>query len=173
MRVRQRRHAAGFTYVGLIVLVTIIGLVGAATLRADALLRRAAAEQELLDIGVAFIGALDSYAAYTPNGQSRQPSALEDLLVDRRSPVVRRHLRKIPVDPVTGQAKWGAIYRGGNQTGIIGVHSLSQAKPFKRANFDVPFVDFENKERLSDWKFMASAQGAVHQSEQSDARERE
>lgn len=172
MRVRQHRDTAGFTYVGLIVLVTIIGLVGAATLRADALLRRAAAEQELLDIGMAFIGALDSYAAVTPNGQSPQPSALEDLLIDRRSPVVRRHLRKIPVDPVTGQAEWGVIHSS-DRAGIIGVHSLSQAKPFKRANFDVPFVDFENKERLSDWEFMASAQRAVHQSEQSDARERE
>jgi len=49
---------AGFTYVGLIVLVAIVGLVGAATLKVDALLRRAAAEQELLEIGAAFSEAM-------------------------------------------------------------------------------------------------------------------
>ena len=53
----RRRRQDGFTYVGLIVLVTIIGLVGAATLKADALLRRAAAEEELLEIGAAFSAA--------------------------------------------------------------------------------------------------------------------
>lgn len=168
MRARQHRYATGFTYVGLIVLVTIIGLVGAAALRADVLLRRAAAEQELLGIGMAFIGALDSYAAVTPEGQSQQPSALQDLLVDRRSPVVRRHLRKIPLDPVTGQPGWGIIYSS-DRAGIIGVHSLSQAKPFKRANFEAPFQNFENKERLSDWEFVASAQRTIHQSVQREA----
>lgn len=156
MRVPTRRYAAGFTYVGLIVLVTIIGLVGAATLRADALLRRAAAEQALLETGASFIAALDSYAAVTPAGQSPQPATLRDLLADPRFSVVRRHLRKIPIDPVTGKPEWGVIYARGN-AGVIGVHSLSDARPFKRANFEPRFSDFDNAERLSDWIFVASA----------------
>ena len=46
MRPRQE----GFTYLGLIVLVTVVGLVGAATLKIESLMRRAEAEEELLEI---------------------------------------------------------------------------------------------------------------------------
>ena len=84
----------GFTYLGLIILVAIIGLVGAAGLKASSLLRRAAAEEELLETGAAFSDALASYAAVTPPGQPPQPPTLQELLRDPRSPTVRRHLRK-------------------------------------------------------------------------------
>jgi type II secretory pathway pseudopilin PulG len=63
----RRQH--GFTYLGLIVLVTVIGLVGAATIKIESLLQRAAAEEELLAVGAAFSAALESYAAATPPGQ--------------------------------------------------------------------------------------------------------
>jgi type II secretory pathway pseudopilin PulG len=53
------------------ILVAIIGLVGAATLRVDALMQRAAAEQELLEMGATFSEALRSYADATPPGQPR------------------------------------------------------------------------------------------------------
>ena len=49
-----RAQQAGFTYLVLIILVAIIGMVGAASLKIGALLQRAAAEEELLDIGAAF-----------------------------------------------------------------------------------------------------------------------
>ncbi|MEF9927501.1 MAG: type II secretion system protein, partial [Massilia sp.] len=103
----RRGRQAGFTYLGLIIFVTIIGLVGAATLKIGALLQRAAAEEELLDIGAAFSAALDSYAAATPQGASPYPPSLKELLKDPRVPGVRRHLRKIFVDPLTGKAEWG------------------------------------------------------------------
>lgn len=149
---------AGFTYVGLIVLVAIIGLVGAATLKADALLRRAAAEQELLEIGAAFSEALKSYADATPRGQPTYPPSLQELLKDTRSPAVRRHLRKIFVDPVTGKAEWGIVHAG-NDSGVLAVYSLSSAKPLKVANFDARFANLENREHISDWKFAALGQG--------------
>ncbi|MFC0131676.1 type II secretion system pseudopilin PulG [Massilia eurypsychrophila] len=150
------RHHGGFTYLGLIVLVTVIGLVGAATLKIDSLMRRAAAEEELLDIGAAFSNALDSYAAATPQGQPLHPPSLNELLKDPRTPGVRRHLRKIFVDPVTGSAEWGIVYRAG-QVGVVAVHSLSKAPPLKIGNFAARFVGFENKQHLSDWKFTAGA----------------
>ena len=149
---------AGFTYVGLIVLVAIIGLVGAATLKADALLRRAAAEQELLEIGAAFSEALKSYADATPRGQPTYPPSLQELLKDTRSPAVRRHLRKIFVDPVTGKAEWGIVHAG-NDSGVLAVYSLSGARPLKVANFDARFANLENREHISDWKFAALGQG--------------
>jgi len=146
---------AGFTYLGLIIFVTIIGLVGAATLKIGALLQRAAAEEELLDIGAAFSAALDSYAAATPQGASPYPPSLKELLKDPRVPGVRRHLRKIFVDPLTGKAEWGVVYLGEGTTGVVAVHSLSTAKPLKVANFDSRFSGLDNADTISAWRFKA------------------
>ena len=154
MVVRFRRQA-GFTYLGLIIFVTIIGLVGAATLKIGALLQRAAAEEELLDIGAAFSAALDSYAAATPQGASPYPPSLKELLKDPRVPGVRRHLRKIFVDPLTGKAEWGVVYLGEGTTGVVAVHSLSTARPLKIANFDSRFAGLDNADTISAWRFKA------------------
>jgi len=138
--------------------VAMLGLVGAATLKVDTLLRRAAAEQDLLEIGAAFSEALRSYAAATPRGYPTAPPTLQDLLKDPRFPGTRRHLRKIFVDPVTGKDEWGIVYQG-DKVGVLAVYSLSQAQPLKVANFDARFLNFENKEHLSEWKFTATGQG--------------
>jgi len=154
----MRRRQAGFTYVGMIVFVTIIGLVGAATLKVGALLARAEAENELLEIGAEFSAALRSYADASPQGQPAQPTSLEALLRDPRFPNPRRHLRRIFVDPITGLAEWGLV-RASEGGPILGVYSLSQARPLKIARFDARFVNFDNKQHLSDWKFTANGQG--------------
>ena len=156
---RPARRQRGFTYLGLIILVAILGLVGAAGLKMGSLLQRQAAEQELLDIGAQFSDALYSYAAATPPGQPQQPPTLAALLRDPRFPQVRRHLRKLFVDPVTGRAEWGLLYQPGSQ-GIIGVHSLSQAAPLKVGNFEARYAGFEGKAHLSEWQFMLPAQPA-------------
>jgi len=154
----MRRRQAGFTYVGMIVFVTIIGLVGAATLKVGALLARAEAENELLEIGAEFSTALRSYADASPQGQPAQPTSLEALLRDPRFPNPRRHLRRIFVDPITGLAEWGLV-RASEGGPILGVYSLSQARPLKIAKFDARFVNFDNKQHLSDWKFTANGRG--------------
>jgi type II secretory pathway pseudopilin PulG len=151
----EARRQAGFTYLGLIIFVAIIGLVGAATLKIGSLLQRAAAEEELLEIGAAFSAALDSYAAATPRGASPYPPSLAELLKDPRSPAMRRHLRKVYVDPLTGKAEWGIVYLGGGETGIVAFHSLSNARPLKIANFDSRFKGLDNKEEISEWRFGA------------------
>ena len=153
------RRQRGFTYLGLIILVAILGLVGAAGLKMGSLLQRQAAEQELLDIGAQFSDALYSYAVATPAGQPQQPPSLAALLRDPRVPQVRRHLRKLFVDPVTGRAEWGLLFQPGSQ-GIIGVHSLSPAAPLKVGNFEARFAGFEGKAHLSEWHFMMPAQPA-------------
>lgn len=156
------RRQRGFTYLGLIILVAILGLVGAAGLKMGSLLQRQAAEQELLDIGAQFSDALYSYAAATPAGQPQQPPNLAALLRDPRFPQVRRHLRKLFVDPVTGRAEWGLLYQPGSN-GIIGVHSLSKAAPLKVGNFEARFAGFEGKVHFSEWHFMLDAQAQAAQ----------
>lgn len=155
----RARRQAGFTYLGLIILVFIVGLVGAATLKVGALLQRAQLETELLETGAQFSAALKSYADATPRGQPTQPLTLQELLRDTRFPTPRRHLRKMFVDPITGRPEWGIVSaaQGGR---ILGVHSLSQAKPLKLAGFDERFPNFENREHYADWKFMALGPGA-------------
>ncbi len=160
MVARHSRGEGGFTYVGLVVFVAILGMVGAATLKVDGLMRRAAAEQELLETGAAFSAALRSYAAATPRGFPTLPPTLQDLLKDPRFPGTRRHLRKIFVDPITGTTEWGVQYQG-DKVGVLAVYSLSQARPLKLANFDARFRNFENKEHLSEWKFAAAGPEAV------------
>jgi type II secretory pathway pseudopilin PulG len=154
----SRSSQRGFTYLGLIILVTVIGMVGAATLKIGALMQRAQAEQDLLDIGAAFSDALQSYAAATPKGQPPQPPSLQELLKDPRTPALRRHLRKIFVDPATGSTEWGIVYQADKGAGgVVAVYSLSQARPLKIGNFDARFVGFDGKQHLSDWKFTAGA----------------
>lgn len=156
----RRAPARGFTYLSLIVLLMIMGLVAAAALKMGTLMQRAAAEEELLDIGAQFSEALRSYAAATPEGQMKQPRTLQDLLKDPRFPNPRRHLRKIFVDPVTGKAEWGIVWLG-DKVGVLGVYSLSNRRPLKVANFDIRFQNLENKERISDWKFMIAGGDGV------------
>jgi len=166
--VPYRARHGGFTYLGLIFLVAIIALVGAAGLKVGTLFQRAAAEEDLLFIGAAFSDALESYAAATPQGQPAQPPTLQDLLKDPRFPGTRRHLRKIFVDPMTGKAEWGVLYLG-DKVGVIGIYSLSQAKPLKVANFDARFLGFENKEKISDWKFVVNGQSLAGKTEMTGA----
>jgi type II secretory pathway pseudopilin PulG len=152
----RRRSATGFTYLSLIILLAIIGLVSATTLKLGVILQRAAAERELLNIGAQFSDALESYAKATPAGQLNVPPTLNELLRDPRFPGVRRHLRRIFVDPMTGKAEWGIQYASGT-TGVLGVYSLSDAKPIKIANFPARFQGLEGKLHLSDWKFGRNA----------------
>lgn len=154
--VARPARQAGFTYLGLIIFVAIVGLVGAATLKVGSLLQRAAAEEELLEIGAAYSAALDSYAAATPRGATPYPPSIKELLKDPRFPGVRRHLRKVFVDPLTGKAEWGIEYLGGGQNGIVAIHSLSEAQPLKIANFDSRFRGLDGKEKISQWRFTAS-----------------
>lgn len=154
----RNKHVRGFTYLSLIIVVAIVGLVAASAIKLGSVLQRSMAEQELLDIGAAFSDALKSYADATPQGMPTQPPSLQDLLKDPRFPGTRRHLRKIFVDPMTGKAEWGIVYRG-DKIGVLAVYSLSAAKPVKIGNFPARYSGFEGKNHISDWKFTSNAEG--------------
>jgi type II secretory pathway pseudopilin PulG len=127
------RDQTGFTYVGLLIAVVFFGMgsVGAARLLAST--ERAEREAELLFVGHQFRQAIRSYLQAGPKiGQ--YPATLEDLLLDRRYPTIRRHLRRVFVDPITGKADWVLI--SAPEGGIMGVSSRSEREPLKRANFE-------------------------------------
>jgi type II secretory pathway pseudopilin PulG len=108
-------------------------------------------ERELLFVGGQFRDALRSYyLTQMRAGKREYPPSLEELLADSRFPGVRRHLRKVYVDPMTGKAEWGLVTLAG---GIVGVHSLSDAKPLKQANFEPADAELEGRSKYSEWVF--------------------
>jgi type II secretory pathway pseudopilin PulG len=151
------RGQDGFTYLGLMIVLAVIGVAAAGTLQMGAVLQRHAAEEELLAIGLEFREALKSYAHATAGGAPAAPYKLEDLVRDPRYPNPKRHLRRVPADPLTGQMKWGLIL-GADGKSIIGIHSLSKDKPIKIANFPLIFQGFDAKSSYSDWIFVAGPQ---------------
>lgn len=144
-------RAHGFTYIGLLIVIALmgIGLAGAGTVWHTE--SRRAKERELLFAGDQIRRAIGLYYERTP-GTKQFPQTLEDLLLDRRYPNTQRYLRRIYHDPLTGEVEWGLVR--GPQGGIVGVHSLSEARPFKQAGFRQIYEDFEGAERYLDWKFV-------------------
>lgn len=155
----SKRVDAGFTYLGLLILLAILGIVSVAAVQIGAAVQRRAAEEALLNVGSEFSRALESYRRATPAGQPDKPSTLQDLLKDPRFPGVVRHLRKLYYDPVTGLQEWG-IQRDEATKQIVGVFSLSDAKPIKIANFDLRFKDFTGKSSYQEWVFTSSQAGS-------------
>ena len=135
------------------ILLTVIAIASTATLTLGVLVQRRAAEQALLDVGQEFQQALASYIGATPAGRMPYPNTLEDLLTDPRTPTLRRHLRKIYADPITGKAEWTLIAAPGGQ-GFMSVHSRSTARPIKRANFASGLVGFDDKKTFAEWEFV-------------------
>jgi type II secretory pathway pseudopilin PulG len=149
---RRGRQTSGFTYVGLLILLTTLGLAAAVTVRLGESMQRRDAEQALLKVGERWIEALDSYAMTTPPGKSPLPRQLEDLIRDPRTPAVVRHLRRLPIDPVARSEAWGVVRS--QDGGILGVYSQAQAQPIKIAGFETPFEDFDGKTSYREWQFM-------------------
>jgi type II secretory pathway pseudopilin PulG len=116
-------------------------------------------EKELMFVGDQFRQAIGSYYESSPEIPKRYPDSLEKLLLDNRFPTVKRHLRKIFLDPMTGSGEWGLIRQPG--IGIVGVYSLSTQAPLKKTNFHARDASFKGAESYRDWKFIYSP-GAGH-----------
>ena len=149
---------AGFTYVGVLVLVAI----GSATLAGAGALwtieSRREKEAQLLFVGQQFNRAIASFRDKTPGGQrQRFPTRLEELLDDKRWPTTRRHLRQVYVDPMTGTREWGLVKGPGGE--IMGVYSLGAGVPLKQAGFPKNLESFERSTSYEGWRFVYTSPG--------------
>lgn len=147
----KRRHYAGFTYVGLLLLVAMMGIALTVVSQVWQTMQKRAKEDELLYVGDQMRRALANYAASAAGGQ-RYPQSLEDLLKDPRLPAARRYLRKIYPDPMTGRPDWGLVKGPGDA--IMGVYSMSEEEPLKKTEFRFADRDFEGKMKYSEWVFI-------------------
>ena len=152
----RRGRSAGFTYIGLLVLIAMMSLALTVVAQVWQSVQIRDKEEELLFVGNEFRRAIELYAANT----SSYPLKLNDLLKDPGFPGIRRYLRKIYRDPITGRTEWGLVKPDGGA--ITGVYSLSEAGPMKQRGFRLADKDFEAKNKYSEWLFLAKgAPGAT------------
>ncbi|HXU92884.1 MAG TPA: type II secretion system protein [Gallionella sp.] len=156
-RLKANRHVRhcrqeGFTYLGLLALIAVMGVVLATAGEVWHTAQQREKERELLFVGHQFRRAIAQYYDHAPNPNQRYPLSLEALLTDPRYPAVQRYLRRIYADPVGGGTEWGLVKGPGGE--IYGVHSLSEEEPVKKSNFSVADKNFEGKKKYSEWVFL-------------------
>jgi type II secretory pathway pseudopilin PulG len=149
MRAFGSAHQAGFTFIGLIAAIAVLGVLLSVVGQVWSFSAQRQKEQQLLYIGDQYRQAIGSYFA----AGSTYPLSLQDLLSDERSPVPRHHLRQIYRDPLTNDTDW-ILIKDPTGVGIMGVASSSKLTPIKRLRFEDIEVGFANKDCYCDWKFV-------------------
>ena len=151
----------GFTYLGLLIAMTIIGIMAGVVGPSWSAASRAEKERELIWRGHQFRNAIGMYVrarvipVSTPERPGMTavpyPSELKDLQKDPKFAAPHRYLRKSYIDPMTGEDDWVVVL---DEHGHIkGVHSNSDAEPLKQDNFDLADSDFAGKTKYSEWIF--------------------
>jgi type II secretory pathway pseudopilin PulG len=150
LQARGPAGAAGFTYIGLLIAVVILGIALSAVGTVWRTQAQREREQELLFIGRDFRAAIAAY--HRANGGGRQyPQEINDLLEDKRWPEARHYLRRLYVDPMTGAQDWTILRI--DALGIVGIVSSSQEVPLKKAGFPPEEAEFADATCYCDWKF--------------------
>jgi type II secretory pathway pseudopilin PulG len=161
----QRPIAAhGFTYIGLLIFIALMGIALAGTGMVWHTQVRREKERELLFVGDQLRRAIGQYYERSPGGDKRFPHSLDELLLDKRYPATQRYLRRVYADPITGKAEWGFVK--GPEDRIVGVYSLSEDAPFKRAGFPTNYEAFDGKERYREWRFVYAPPSPPQQPQQ-------
>lgn len=132
----------GVTYIGLLLAIVLIGIATAALTPMWSTTVQRDKEEELLFRLGEFRRAIASYR----QDHGRYPAKLKDLLEDRTQLQLRRYLRRIYPDPMTGEADWKLEFlvdKSGVIAGIRDLHSRSQKEGFR----NIP----DKGNRYSDW----------------------
>ena len=132
----------GMTYIGLLLAIVLIGIATTALTPMWSTMVRREKEAELLFRLGEFRTAIAAYR----RDHGRYPDTLKDLLEDKTQLQVRRYLRRIYPDPMTGEADWKLEFivdKTGTISGIRDLHSKSNEEGFRH----VP----EKGNKYSDW----------------------
>jgi len=146
-----RRGERGFAWLLVLTMLAVASAAGAMVAQRWSDQSSREKERQLLRIGDAYARALADYRASSPGSDKRYPPSLEQLVLDTRFVGIRRHLRTLYADPLTGQADWVVVRdpRGD----IIGVHSRSVLRPWARTPQPLDHTDLPAAERYADWIF--------------------
>lgn len=181
MTARPLRSAAGFTYIGALVMVILIGIMLAQAAQSWRMVTLREREAELLYRGTEVRDALrrrygltlNPYGAFAPPGapvpnpapvttipaNAPKINEIKDLVNATDTAAKQHFLRPSDakvVDPVTGQLVDWALYKDPATQRITGVFLKNENAPLKQGNFptDLEPNDFEGKKHYSDWIFI-------------------
>jgi type II secretory pathway pseudopilin PulG len=147
-----KAQASGFILLGVLVILVIAGYgISASCIKWSEAVKRDR-EQELLKVGDHIRRAIGRYYEQTPGPVKQYPPDLQALLNDDRFPMPRHYLRKLYPDPITQQPNWGLLEAPSG--GVMGVYSLSAARPYKVKNFRPQYRHFENQMHYESWYFV-------------------
>jgi type II secretory pathway pseudopilin PulG len=171
MRRGERRagRSGGFTYLGLLALIVLIGLMLARAAEVWTVAAQRDREQELLWAGHEYREAIgrfvarnhhypatlqelvgetsanaDSSAGNTGDGPATAPGVLGALGF--------RALRQLYRDPMTNSTDWDTVPSADGR--IMGVVSKSKLRPLKRAGFDDADLTFADADTYGSWQFI-------------------
>ena len=113
------RGERGFTYIGLLIAVAIMGIMLSAAGTMWSVAAQREKEVELLFIGHQFRSAIARYQGTV----HRYPRELANLVDDDTSAVPRHFLRKLYRDPMTSAADWDIVRSADG--GVMGVTNVS------------------------------------------------
>jgi type II secretory pathway pseudopilin PulG len=139
----------GFSYLLLMIAIAAISTLTAASVQSGAVASRRQAERALLFVGGEYGRALRSYTGSAAGAAG--PRSLEELLKDPRTPGLRRHLRKIYADPLTGSTQWGLLKDPAGR--ITGIYSLAPGEPIQRTGFAPEHIYFADASSYAQWVF--------------------
>lgn len=143
-----KRRQQGSVFMGMLVTVAVVAvmLMEVGTLWSSVLQRER--ELELLTRGNQIRRAIGLYYA----ASNTFPKSLDDLVLDRRQPTIKRYLRRVYDDPLTGNAEWGVV--AGPGATIMGVFSNAKGTPFKQGGFSVINQSFTGQGSYQGWVFL-------------------
>ncbi len=145
---RARRGERGFTYLGLLALIVLLGLLLAAAGQVASTTAQREREAQLLWVGHEYRAAIGTYWSHN----RVYPLALQDLLgAAPDAPVQFRYLRRLYRDPMTNAVDWVLVPAPNG--GIMGIASSSKRAPLKTGHFDEGDQTFEGASTYGDWQF--------------------
>jgi type II secretory pathway pseudopilin PulG len=150
------RREDGFTYVLVMFVVAVLAIISTRAMENSLTNARRDKEAELLYVGQAYWNAIKTYYDYSPGTSKEYPPDLTSLLQDNRTSTMRRPLRKLYRDPITGSDQWGLVLTEDGR--IKGVYSLSQQAPIKKNGFLDQFAAFTVAKTYRDWQFVYQSQ---------------
>jgi type II secretory pathway pseudopilin PulG len=150
MRCGERRvREDGFTYIGLLVLIALIGFALSVVGQVTATMAQREREKQLLWIGHAYRDAIRRYVIQN----ARYPASLDDLVeFPAANGQPAHYLRRLYPDPMAPGADWALV--PALDGGIMGIASSSKQAPIKRSGFDDADLGFGDAETYADWMFI-------------------
>lgn len=140
----------GSIFMGMLVTVAIVAILLMETGQVWSSVIRREREAQLLAQGNEIRRAIGLYY----DVQKIYPKTLEELLLDKRQPIIKRYLRRLYKDPMDPTQEWGVV-EGPGET-IMGVFSQAKGQPLKRGNFRKGNETFIGQSSYQGWIFLYS-----------------